>query len=127
MGWGLHDADEVKRDFNLPILIHISMKKHEDWQPRFARVLKDFPDVTFIAAHYGKFAPEVEKFQRFLDEFSNLYFDVSMVVESNDTPNKLPWNLIDSEILLLKTKTGSCGVQTLYSAVIKPRIFCIKE
>lgn len=66
------------KDFNLPILIHISMKKHEDWQPRFARVLKDFPDVTFIAAHYGKFAPEVEKFQRFLDEFSNLYFDVSM-------------------------------------------------
>jgi predicted TIM-barrel fold metal-dependent hydrolase len=65
-------------EFSLPILIHVSMLKHPEMAAQFEHLLTKFPRVTFVAAHYGKFAPELHKMSAMLDRFPNLYTDLSM-------------------------------------------------
>jgi predicted TIM-barrel fold metal-dependent hydrolase len=66
------------RHLSLPVLIHVSMRMYPNIGAEFEDLLTRFPDVTFVAAHYGKFAPELHKMSKMLDRFRNLHTDLSM-------------------------------------------------
>ena len=69
---------EMCERFSLPVLIHVSLLKHPKIAAEFQDLLTKFPNVTFIAAHYGKFAPELHRMADLLRSFSNLHTDISM-------------------------------------------------
>jgi hypothetical protein len=54
------------------------MGDYPEWQQQFEETLQDFPDVTFIAAHYCKHSPDIEKCGALLDKYPNLFADISM-------------------------------------------------
>jgi len=69
---------EVCRKYKLPILIHASLAKYPKQKKELEHVLRDFPDVTIVAAHYAKTSPHLEECQELLDRYPNLYIDISM-------------------------------------------------
>lgn len=74
----MHRIIQKCDDLSLPVLIHVSMLEHPDMAAEFEDLLTSFPTVTFIAAHYGKFAPELHRMADMLDKYPNLYTDLSM-------------------------------------------------
>jgi predicted TIM-barrel fold metal-dependent hydrolase len=58
--------------------MHISPIRIPKQLSEFENLLKSFPDVTMVAAHYGRMAPEFTEGVRLLDQYPNLYMDVSM-------------------------------------------------
>ncbi len=69
---------EVVRKHHLPVLIHASLAKFPKQKDELERVLKDFPEVTIVAAHYAKTAPHLQDCQELLDRYPNLFIDISM-------------------------------------------------
>ncbi len=69
---------EVCRKYKLPILIHASLAKYPKQKTELEHVLRDFPDITIVAAHYAKTSPHLEECQELLDRYPNLYIDISM-------------------------------------------------
>ncbi|UCH34807.1 MAG: amidohydrolase [Armatimonadota bacterium] len=74
----MHELMAVCRDAGLPVLIHVSMAAYPEMQEQFERLVADFPEVTFIAAHYCKHAPRLGPARELLDRHPNLYTDLSM-------------------------------------------------
>lgn len=74
----LYRVYEVLRKHGLPLLIHASLGKFPKQRRELERVLKDFPDLTVVAAHYAKTAPHLEQGQELLDRYPNLFVDISM-------------------------------------------------
>jgi predicted TIM-barrel fold metal-dependent hydrolase len=72
----------VARRYHVPVLLHIDFQKRPDWKQQFDRVAADFPDVTFILAHYCRAAsgaqPALELCTDTLDKFANVVVDLSM-------------------------------------------------
>ena len=63
---------------HVPVVIHINMKEFPDLQSQFEHMLRAFPDVPFVAAHYCKDIPPSKLCAHLLDTYSNLYTDISM-------------------------------------------------
>jgi len=68
----------ICREADLPVLIHVSMGHHPEMQAEFERLVADFPEVTFVAAHYCKHAPRLDPARELLDRYPHLYTDLSM-------------------------------------------------
>ncbi len=66
------------RELNLPVLIHISPLKFPSQRKEFENLLRAFPEVRVVAAHYGRTAPEFAETRRLLDTYPNLFMDISM-------------------------------------------------
>lgn len=69
---------EVCRKYKLPLLIHASLTKYPAQKKELEHILRDFPDLTIVAAHYAKTSPHLEECQELLDRYPNLYIDISM-------------------------------------------------
>ena len=75
------DSDKMFRIYDtvgdaLPILMHVGDKKSDSSSPkRMARAVKSFPNVTFIAAHFGGYSVWDEAYEYLAGE--DLYFDTS--------------------------------------------------
>jgi predicted TIM-barrel fold metal-dependent hydrolase len=73
---------EIARRYRVPVLLHIDFQKRPDWKGQFERVATDFPDVTFILAHYCRAAsgqtPALELCADTLDKFPHVFGDISM-------------------------------------------------
>jgi predicted TIM-barrel fold metal-dependent hydrolase len=74
----MYKVYQVVRKHQLPVLIHASLSKHPKQRQELERILRDFPDLTIVAAHYAKTAPKLEKAQELLDRYPNLFTDISM-------------------------------------------------
>jgi predicted TIM-barrel fold metal-dependent hydrolase len=78
----MHHVYEVARRYRVPVLLHIDFQKRPEWKMQFDRVAADFPDVTFILAHYCRAAsgatPALELCTDTLDKFPNVFVDISM-------------------------------------------------
>jgi predicted TIM-barrel fold metal-dependent hydrolase len=62
----------------IPVLMHVSPVRIPKQLPEFEHLLKAFPGVTLIAAHYSRMPPNFAEAARLLDQYPNLYMDVSM-------------------------------------------------
>jgi len=73
---------EVARKYKVPLLMHIDFQKRPEWKEQFWNAARDFPDVTFILAHYCRAAsgevPLLELCSETLDKFPNVFTDLSM-------------------------------------------------
>lgn len=78
----MHQVYEIARRYRVPVLLHIDFQKRPDWKEQFERAATDFPDVTFILAHYCRAAsgakPALELCADTLDKFPNVVVDMSM-------------------------------------------------
>jgi len=72
----------LARRYRVPVLLHIDFQKRPDWKGQFERAAADFPDVTFILAHYCRAAsgtqPALELCADTLDKYPNVVADISM-------------------------------------------------
>jgi len=69
---------EKVKTLKIPVLIHISPVRIPKQLQEFENLVRAFPEVTIVAAHYGRTAPEFKEGARLLDAYPNLYMDVSM-------------------------------------------------
>jgi len=69
---------EVARVAGIPVLMHVSPMRLPQQMPEFEHLLKAFPTVTVIAAHYARTPPDFSETKRLLDSYPNLFMDVSM-------------------------------------------------
>lgn len=68
---------ELACKYKLPILMHTGDKRYDNSNPnRLTKVLKDFPDLTLIGAHFGGWSI-YEQASLELCGFKNLYVDCS--------------------------------------------------
>ncbi|KKU04956.1 MAG: hypothetical protein UX07_C0023G0006 [Parcubacteria group bacterium GW2011_GWA2_45_30] len=78
----MYKVYEVAREYKVPVLMHIDFQKKPEWKAQFEKVAADFPDVTFILAHYCRAAsgktPQLSLCAQTLDKFPNVYTDISM-------------------------------------------------
>ena len=68
----------VVRRHRLPVLVHASLTKIPELRGQIERVLRDFPDVTIIAAHYAETAPNLAEADELFAAHPNLWMDLSM-------------------------------------------------
>jgi predicted TIM-barrel fold metal-dependent hydrolase len=72
----------LARRYRVPVLLHIDFQKRPDWKGQFEHAATDFPDVTFILAHYCRAAsgrtPALELCAGTLDKFPQVFVDMSM-------------------------------------------------
>lgn len=66
-------------ELKIPVLLHIEARNKRQAE-EFSQVLKDFPNVTFIFAHYCKeYAPPTFEFcSSALEKYPNVYIDISI-------------------------------------------------
>ena len=73
---------EIARRHRIPVLMHIDFQKRPEWKVQFERAATDFPDVTFILAHYCRAAsgltPALDLCADTLDKFPQVVVDMSM-------------------------------------------------
>jgi predicted TIM-barrel fold metal-dependent hydrolase len=73
---------EIALRYRVPVLLHIDFQKRPDWKWQFERAATDFPDVTFILAHYCRAAsgrtPALDLCADTLDKFPQVFLDMSM-------------------------------------------------
>ena len=78
----MYQVYEIARRYRVPVLLHIDFQKRPDWKGQFERAATDFPDVTFILAHYCRAAsgrnPALELCADTLDKFPHVFVDMSM-------------------------------------------------
>jgi predicted TIM-barrel fold metal-dependent hydrolase len=78
----MYKVYEIARKYKVPVLLHIDFQKKPEWKYQFETVALDFPEVTFILAHYCRSAslknPQLELCAETLDKFPNVYIDISM-------------------------------------------------
>jgi predicted TIM-barrel fold metal-dependent hydrolase len=66
------------RALAIPVLIHVSPGRIPKQLPEFERLLRAFPEVTVVAAHYARLSSDLAAAARLLDTHPNLFMDVSM-------------------------------------------------
>jgi predicted TIM-barrel fold metal-dependent hydrolase len=69
---------EEARDLGIPILMHVSPMRLPKQMPELEHLLRAFPTLTVIAAHYARTPPDFDETARLLDTYPNLFMDVSM-------------------------------------------------
>ena len=78
----MYQVYEIARRYHVPVLLHIDFQKRPDWKVQFERAATDFPDVTFILAHYCRAAsgltPALDLCADTLDKFPQVFVDMSM-------------------------------------------------
>lgn len=62
----------------IPVLMHVSPMRVPKQMPEFEHLLRAFPSVTVIAAHYARTTPDFDETARLLDTYPNLTMDISM-------------------------------------------------
>jgi predicted TIM-barrel fold metal-dependent hydrolase len=68
-------------EYGVPVLLHASLINIPELQDQMDEVLSDFPEVTFIFAHYGNTLMRgihLDVIAELLDKHSNVYIDLSM-------------------------------------------------
>jgi predicted TIM-barrel fold metal-dependent hydrolase len=68
-------------EYDVPVLLHGSLINIPELQDQLDQVFSDFPEVTFILAHYGNTLMKgihLDVIAGLLDKHSNLYTDLSM-------------------------------------------------
>jgi len=79
------DSDKMYKIYeavgdSLPILVHVGDKKADASSPeRMARAVRDFPNVTFIAAHFGGYSNWDDAYEYLAGK--DLYFDTSSTLQ----------------------------------------------
>ncbi len=74
---GCLEIYELCQKYNLPILAHTGDVRYDHSNPnRLIPVLKSYPNLTFVGAHFGGWSLW-EKASQVLNEFSNFYVDCS--------------------------------------------------
>ncbi len=69
---------DICQKHNIPILAHMSIRNFSEHREQLAKTLERFPDLLLIIPHYLGAAPQLEIVGDMLDQFPNLYTDVSM-------------------------------------------------
>jgi predicted TIM-barrel fold metal-dependent hydrolase len=72
---------EKAREYGVPVLIHGSIINIPELKDQLDQVYGDFPEVTFIHAHYGSTIMNgihLDQIAELLDKHPNLYIDLSM-------------------------------------------------
>ena len=69
---------EEARALGIPVLMHVSPIRIAKQMAEFEHLLRAFPSVVVIAAHYARTEPNFDETARLLDTYPNLYMDVSM-------------------------------------------------
>jgi predicted TIM-barrel fold metal-dependent hydrolase len=69
---------EEARALGIPVLIHVSPMRIPKQMPELEHLLRAFPTLTVIAAHYARTPPDFDETARLLDTYPNLFMDVSM-------------------------------------------------
>jgi predicted TIM-barrel fold metal-dependent hydrolase len=69
---------EAVRVLGIPVLMHVSPKRIPRQMLELEHLLRAFPTVTVIAAHYARTAPDFAESARLLGTYPNLFMDVSM-------------------------------------------------
>jgi predicted TIM-barrel fold metal-dependent hydrolase len=69
---------EEARSLGIPVLMHVSPMRIPKQMPEFEHLLRAFPSVLVIAAHYARTPPNFDETARLLDTYPNLYMDISM-------------------------------------------------
>jgi predicted TIM-barrel fold metal-dependent hydrolase len=78
----MYKVYEVARRYRVPVLLHVDFQNRPDWRDQFLHVASDFPDVTFVLAHYCRAAssdsPQLSLCSSVLDGHPNVLVDISM-------------------------------------------------
>ncbi|MBI4550187.1 MAG: amidohydrolase, partial [Candidatus Omnitrophica bacterium] len=74
----MREVYRLAEEKGLPLLIHASLAKFPSQKEELERILRDFPALVVVAAHYAKTAPRLENAQALLDRYPNLFLDLSM-------------------------------------------------
>ncbi len=69
---------EEARALGIPVLLHVSPMRIPKQMPELEHLLRAFPSLTVIAAHYARTPPDFDETARLLDTYPNLFMDVSM-------------------------------------------------
>ncbi len=64
---------------SIPVLIHVNLSgEYPEMADDFEELVRRFPRVTIILAHYGKLIGALNRLEHLLERYPNLYFDMSM-------------------------------------------------
>jgi predicted TIM-barrel fold metal-dependent hydrolase len=77
----MYKVYEKAAEYGVPVLIHGSIINIPELKDQLDQVYGDFPDVTFIQAHYGSTIMagiDLDQMAELLDKHPNLYTDLSM-------------------------------------------------
>jgi predicted TIM-barrel fold metal-dependent hydrolase len=77
----MYKVYEKAAQYGVPVLIHGSIINIPELKDQLDQVYGDFPDVTFIQAHYGStimLGIDLDQMAELLDKHPNLYTDLSM-------------------------------------------------
>ncbi len=77
----MYKVYEKAAEYGVPVLIHGSIINFPELKDQLDQVYGDFPDVTFIHAHYGStimVGIDLDQIAELLDKHPNLYIDLSM-------------------------------------------------
>ena len=69
---------EEARGLGIPVLMHVSPMRIPKQLPELEHLLRAFPTLTLIAAHYARTTPDFDVTARLLDTYPNLVMDLSM-------------------------------------------------
>jgi predicted TIM-barrel fold metal-dependent hydrolase len=69
---------EEARALGIPVLMHVSPMRIPKQMPELEHLLRAFPTLTVIAAHYARTPPDFDETARLLDTYPNLTMDISM-------------------------------------------------
>jgi predicted TIM-barrel fold metal-dependent hydrolase len=77
----MYKVYQVASDYQVPVLIHASIINLPELKEQLDQIFTDFPDVTFIHAHYCSTIMKginLDQCAELLDDHPNVYFDLSM-------------------------------------------------
>ncbi len=77
----MYKVYQVAAEHGIPVLIHASITTIEGLKEQLEEVFSDFPEVTFIHAHYSSTIMggiNLDQSAELLDKYPNLYIDLSM-------------------------------------------------
>lgn len=77
----MYEVYQIAAEYDVPILLHGSLINIPELQDQLDHVYSDFPEVTFILAHYGNTLMKgihLDVIAELLDKHPNLYIDLSM-------------------------------------------------
>lgn len=77
----MYKVYQVAADYNVPVLLHASLINIPELIDQVDQIYSDFPEVTFIHAHYGSTIMKginLDQIAELLDKHPNLYIDLSM-------------------------------------------------
>ncbi len=77
----MYKVYRVAAEYNVPVLLHASIINIPELKDQLDQVYSDFPEVTFIQAHYGSTIMSginLDQIAELLDKHPNLYIDLTM-------------------------------------------------